>query len=194
MKQTGILNFLFFSRIAASLLLIVLSYCFISEVRGKKNVVDENVDYQLVPICEPSISKILAKESAIKTQKFLEFFKALSKQLMPLGFYAMKSDMQDVKKLESFRRRGIVLFHKYHSEQTIKDAIDDLNAANKAGVAVLQNLPSKYLKIKGKEFWRQHISALAENKQILVWYLPEETKWDDLKYLETLNFYFRLFS
>ena len=99
----------------------------------------------------------------------------------------MVEDIRDTKKLEALRRRGIILFHKYHSEQSVDNALEDLRSAREAGAAVLQNLPSKYLYTRGRRYWQQHVSSLADNEQVLVWYLPEETKAEDLDKLEQIG-------
>jgi len=69
----------------------------------------------------------------------------------------------------------------------VDKALADLRSAREAGAAVLQNLPSKYLYTRGSRYWQQHISSLADNEQILVWYLPEETKAEILDKLEWLG-------
>lgn len=51
----------------------------------------------------------------------------------------------------------------------------------------MQNLPDKYLATRGREFWQQHITALAGNDQILVWYLPEEVEMENLDKLEQIG-------
>jgi hypothetical protein len=123
----------------------------------------------------------------MSSQAFLKFFKTPTQQFIPLGFYAMVHDIRDSEKLKALGGRGIILFHRYHSEQSVNNALKDLVSAREAGVAVLQNLPRKYFKTRGMDFWQQHISALANNSQILVWYLPEETKEKDLDQLKQLS-------
>jgi hypothetical protein len=147
----------------------------------------QNAREQFIPISKPQIPAEFVEKAKAKSQAFLKFFKTPTKQFMPLGFYAMAADMRDVERLKALRQRGVILFHKYSSEQSIQDALGDLQSAREAGVAALQNLPSKYLVTRGEEFWQQHITALAGNDQILVWYLPEETKPENLDKLEQLG-------
>lgn len=184
MKKTANHKLLFPLFTAVALLLLLLLIPLIGNANEKKE--SEDIIYQNVTAYKPALPQQLVKDANAKSQEFLKFFKTPTKQLMPLGFYAMRYDMKDVATLEKLRHRGIVLFHKYHSEQPIADALDDLRVAKEAGAAVLQNLPSKYLTTRGNDYWRQYISTLADNKQILVWYLPEETEWENLKYLEMI--------
>jgi hypothetical protein len=147
----------------------------------------ENAGDKFIPICKPRIPAETIEKTEAKSQMFLSFFKTPTKQLIPLGFYAMAADMRNLEVLKALNRRGIILFHKYSSEQDIREALGDLQSAQEAGAAVLQNLPDKYLRTKGAEYWQQHIAALAKNNQILVWYLPEETKAKELDKLEQIG-------
>ena len=126
-------------------------------------------------------------ESQEKTEKFLSFFRTPNQQFIPLGFYAMADDMTNIEKLKSLREHGINLFHRYSSSQSVSRARNDLQAAKNAGVAVMQNLPRKHLKTPNQRFWQDHISGIVNDKQLLVWYLPEETDPDDLQYLRRIE-------
>ena len=44
-------------------------------------------------------------------------------QYIPLGLYAMVSNVRESEKLKALGKRGIILFHKYSSEQDIPDAM-----------------------------------------------------------------------
>ncbi len=148
-----------------------------------------------VNISQPQLSTDVAAEQSIRLQHILSFFKTPTKQFMPLGLYAMVDDIRNVERLKALGQRGVILFHKYDSQQTIVDALGDLRSAREAGVAILQNLPAEYLtepkvvrvKIRGKEFWQPYIATLVKNDQILAWYLPEEVKLEDLDKLEQLG-------
>ena len=161
----------------------------------------QNTNNTLIPISKSQIPAENVEKAEAQCQAFLKFFKTPAKQLMPLGFYAMAGDMQNPSLLKNFRQRGIILFHKYSGQQTIEDALADLRCAREAGTGILQNLPrtyvdsskaiynatgNTYFNAKEMEFWQHHISMLANNGQILVWYLPEETKAKDLDKLEQI--------
>jgi len=135
---------------------------------------------RVVPPSRTAMPPELADRAEIQTQKFLEFFKTQTQQLMPLGFFAMAHDMENVAVLSRLRRHGINLAHLYGSVQDVEHALADLRAAEKAGIGVLQNLPRAYMTTRGADFWQRHISALAGNEQILVWYLPEEVKPEEI--------------
>jgi hypothetical protein len=170
--------------VIVGLFIVILAACYAGQrIESKKNT----GSIRLVPMSQLHIPVESAKEAEVKSQAFLKFFKTPTKQFMPLGLFAMERYMRDSEKLEALRRRGIILFHKYHSQQEISNALADLRSAQKAGAAVLQNLPRKYLFTKGRDFWEQHISALVGNNQILVWYLPGETKAENLDKLELLS-------
>jgi hypothetical protein len=155
-----------------------------------------------VNISQSQLSKDLAVEQSKRLQHILSFFKTPTKQFMPLGFYAMTTDIRDVNLLQTLHQRGIILFHVYDGTQSIESALKDLQAAREAGVAVLQNLPRMYIdrskpiyhatenayfNAKEIEYWQQYITALAGNDQILVWYLPEEAKENELDKLAQLS-------
>jgi len=174
--------------IAISLFLIALcTFCFGRKAEGEKDAASSEAGGRLVPISQLQIPVELAEKVEIKSQAFLKFFKTSKVQFMPLGFYAMVENMRDVEKLSPLREHGINLVHKYNSKQNINDALADLQAARKVGIGVLQNLPRAFLMSGSLSFWRNHISALAGNNQILVWYLPEETKPEDLNKLEQIG-------
>jgi hypothetical protein len=189
MKQTGFKrSFIILALITTSSFLIALSaFCIEQKAEGQKDVVSNKFGGQLIPISQPRIPLELAKRAEMSSQSFLKFFKTPTQQFIPLGFYAMVHDIRDSEKLKALGNRGIILFHRYHSEQSVDKALKDLGSAREAGVAVLQNLPSKYFKTRGREFWQRHISALVGNSQILVWYLPEETKEKDMGRLKLIS-------
>ena len=189
MKQIGLkYRLIVLALIAISLLPIALcTFCFGRKAEGEKDAGSSEAGGRLIPISQRQIPVELAKKSEMSSGAFLKFFKTPTQQFIPLGFYAMVHDIRDSEKLEALRRRGIILFHRYHSEQSVDNALADLRSAREAGAAVLQNLPSKYLYTRGSRYWQQHISSLADNEQILVWYLPEETKAEDLDKLEWLG-------
>ena len=173
--------------VAASLLLAILCvFCCAQKTDREGNTVSDSAGKLSIPISRAQIPLGLVGKDEKRTQEFLKFFKTPTAQYIPLGLYAMVSDIRDSEKLKALGRRGIILFHKYSSEQDIPDAVADLRSAQKAGVAILQNLPSKYLLTRDERFWQQHILALAANDQILVWYLPEETKMEHLDKLEQI--------
>lgn len=189
MKQIGLkYRLIVLALIAISLLPIALcTFCFGRKAEGEKDAGSSEAGGRLIPISQRQIPVELAEKAEMSSGAFLKFFKTPTQQFIPLGFYAMVHDIRDSEKLKALRRRGIILFHRYHSEQSVDNALEDLRSAREAGAAVLQNLPRKYLSTRGRKFWQQHISSLAGNEQILVWYLPEETKAEDLDKLEQIG-------
>ena len=140
----------------------------------------------IIPECKIQLPPDPKKESQEKTERLLKFFRSPEQQFMPLGFYGMVNDMTNTEVLINLRKHGMNLVHKYGSMQPANIALRYLQAAKKAGIGVLQNLPTAYLKTADPDFWPNHISALADNKQILIWDLPEELPQEDLKYLEPI--------
>jgi hypothetical protein len=130
----------------------------------------------------PSESEIEQKASlpVAEAAPLLSFFKTPDQQLLPLGFLALTEDMKKPEILARLRTHRINLVHKYHSLQTLDDARLDLAAATTAGIGVLQNLPAKHLTSESTAFWDHHISQLAAERQFRIWYLPEETKEQDI--------------
>jgi len=204
MKQIGLkYRLIVLALIAISLLPIALcTFCFGRKAEGEKDAGSSEAGGRLIPISQLQMPVELAEEVEIKSQAFLKFFKTPTQQFIPLIFSAMVHDIRDSEKLEALRQRGIILFHKYAGRQSVENAMMDLRSAQKAGVAVLQNLPRTYLDkskaiynatdsphLNAKEikFWQRHISALAGNGQILVWYLPEEAKAKELNKLEQIG-------
>ena len=189
MKQTSLKYCMLVSALTTtSALLIALSAsCIEQKAEGKQEVVSNEFGGRLIPINQPQIPLKLANRAEVSSQAFLKFFKTPTQQFIPLGFYAMVHDIRDLETLKTLHRRGIILVHRYHSEQTVDRAFKDLESAREAGVGVLQNLPRKYFTTRGREFWQRHISALAGNEQILVWYLPEEAKEKDLGQLKLIS-------
>jgi len=189
MKQIGLkYRLTVLALITISLFPITLcTFCFGRKAEGEKDASSSETSGRLIPISQLRIPVELAEKVEIKSQAFLKFFKTPKVQFMPLGFYAMVENMRDVEKLSHLRKHGINLFHKYNSRQDINDALADLESAGKAGVGVLQNLPRAFFVSGSLSFWQNHISALAGNDQILVWYLPEETKAEDIDKLEQIG-------
>jgi hypothetical protein len=124
----------------------------------------------------PAIPTHLLTRHQSSCKNFLSAFKTNGQQMMPLGFYAMVNYIRDVDVLKGLKRSGFNLVHKYSSRQSIEDAYLDLKAAQQAHIGVLQNLPKAYTTKKDLRFWNNHVSSLAQNENIKVWYLPEERK------------------
>ena len=174
--------------------LIILSVCLLC--------FGQTASERFMPPSKSQIPAESAKEAEAKCRAFLNFFKTPAKQFMPLGFYGMAAYMQNPDELRILRQGGVVLFHKYSGTQTIEDALADLRSAQEAGAVTLQNLPrtyidgsnaiynatkSTYLNAKEIEFWQKYITALANNDQILAWYLPEEIEPNNLDKWEQLS-------
>lgn len=139
----------------------------------------------IIPMSRAMVPEDIKEGASQKEEHLLSFFKTPQQQLMPLGFYDMEKDMDNVEVLKELRKNHINLAQKYKSHQTIENAEKDLEAAQQAGIGVLQNLPGAYLK-EGRGFWSHHISQLADNKQILVWYLTEEIQKKDMPYVKCI--------
>jgi hypothetical protein len=140
----------------------------------------------IFPQAKQRLSEDLLDKANERTKWFTSFFKTPEQQMMPLGFFAMTEDMRNVNVLKNLREKGILMVHLYSRKQTVKDALGDINAAKSAGISVLQNLPSEYLKTGSSLFWQEHISQLAQQQQIIAWYLPEETNAEDFPWLRSL--------
>ena len=172
--------------VTAAVGLGTIYYCFAEEIPTHQIASNNKVVHGFVPMSKIQLPDNLAGKAEKQTRSLLDFFKTSEQQLIPLGFYAMVDKMQDVKVLSHLQRHYINLVHKYGSHQSVANALSDLRAAKEAGVGVLQNLPRARLKTKGRSYWQVHISALKDNKQILMWYLPEEMKLDELKYIRQI--------
>jgi hypothetical protein len=134
----------------------------------------------------PPIPTHLLTHHQSSCKKFLSAFKTNGQQMMPLGFYAMVDYIRDADVLKGLKRSGFNLVHKYNSRQSIEDAYLDLKAAQQAHIGVLQNLPKAYITNKDLRFWNNHVSSLAQNENIKVWYLPEERKQNEFDRLRDL--------
>jgi hypothetical protein len=175
--------------ITTSLLLVYLYVCAFGQKGRSDNALAEMESAEgVVPPSQPPIPAELTNRAQTRAQEFLKFFKTPMQQFIPLGFYGMTTgDLRNTDALSRLRKRGIILFHKAFSEQPLQNALEDLQSARKAGVAILQNLPRKFLFTRKRNFWQYHISGLAPNDQILVWYLPEEIKAQNLNKLEMIS-------
>jgi len=80
---------------------------------------------------------------------------------------------------------GFQAVHLYDSRQTLTSAIRYLEAAEEAGLQVIQNMPSAYLH-DGDEFWIEWVSTLAAYDNLVWWYLPEEPRITDQETMERL--------
>jgi hypothetical protein len=93
---------------------------------------------------------------------------------MPLGFIGMEVHMRHQSDLASLVSNNMNLVHKYSSTQTVEDALLDIEAAEIAGIMVLQNMPSAKIAFAITDFWESHIRGLVNEQQIGMWYIPEE--------------------
>ncbi len=168
------------------LLLQSTSFCDVKTIGNFPIAANNQVIDGIIPDSKIQLPSEFEKESREKTENLLRFFRAPGQQFLPLGMYAMVYDMTDVEKLKQLQEHGINLSHKYLGRQTVRSALKDLRAAKEAGIGVMQNLPWVYLKTDDPSFWPNHISGLVDNRQIMIWYLPEEIKPKDLGYVKRI--------
>jgi hypothetical protein len=122
-----------------------------------------------------------------KVASILKGFGGQGQQRVPLGFLGMVEDMRSQEVLTRLDENQINLVHIYASFQTLENARLDLAAAQTAGMGVLQNLPQQYLTTESPAFWDNRVSQLAVEQQLKIWYLPEETKEQDIPRLRQLS-------
>jgi len=88
---------------------------------------------------------------------------------LPLGLYT-------VPRTDSFNKvkaGGFNMVQVYHDTQSLAEAQAYLEAAEAAGLRVLQNMPRDYLNADD-EFWIQWVTTLSAYDALAWWYLPEE--------------------
>lgn len=139
----------------------------------------------IIPMSRTLMPEDVKDEAQKKEAYVLSFFKTPQQQLMPLGFFAMAEDMKNVEVLRNIRSCGINLVHCY-GVGSFNYASDYLKAAREAGIGVLQNLPASYMKNKSPQWLRNGIREIAQDQQLLYWYLPEESQPGDLENLQIL--------
>ena len=102
----------------------------------------------------------------------------------PVGLYAVESSS-----FSDVQAAGFDRVHQYDSKQDESDAIAYLQAAEAAGLGVVQNMPSDFLAYS-EAFWAGRIDALSPYAALDVWYLPEEPT--NLSAIEQLHDWVRL--
>lgn len=80
--------------------------------------------------------------------------------------------------MQAARAAGFQMVHIYDSGQSLNDAILYLEAAQAAGLHVMQNMSSAHLH-DGDDFWIEWVSTLAAYDNLAWWYLPEEARLPD---------------
>lgn len=86
----------------------------------------------------------------------------------PLGLYTVP-----INKLQEVQAGGFNLVQLYHDTQSLEEAISYLEAAEEAGLMVLQNMPRDFLDASD-EFWIKWVTTLSAYDSLAWWYLPEE--------------------
>lgn len=113
-------------------------------------------------------------------------FGANGRLLMPLGFYAVAHRFRKTDEIKRLVKNGITFIHRYDGRLTVEKALEDIDNAVKAGVPVALNLPRAYLDYD-RQWWTNYLEALVDQQQIVIWYLPEEPKAEDLPHLRKLT-------
>lgn len=88
---------------------------------------------------------------------------------MILGLYGV--DPQD--DLALIADSGIDVIHQYYQTQPLSNAIAYLDAAQAAGLRVVQNMPVARL-TEGDAFWIGWVTTLSAHPALHWWYMPEE--------------------
>jgi hypothetical protein len=86
----------------------------------------------------------------------------------PLSLYNVQ-----IPSFAAVKSAGMDWVHQYDSIQSEGEAITYLQAAESAGLEVVQNMPADYLTYP-EAFWADRIDALSPYDTLSVWYLPEE--------------------
>ncbi|RKY08301.1 MAG: hypothetical protein DRP56_04325 [Planctomycetota bacterium] len=139
-----------------------------------------------IPMSRSMLRPELKDKAREKEAYVLSFFKTPDQQLMPLGFFAMVEDIRNVENLRKIRSRGINIIQSYGRVRSFEKALGNLEAARKAGIGVVQYLPGSYMERESPQWWQKRIRLIARDKQLMLWYLPEESQPEDLKDLQML--------
>lgn len=122
-------------------------------------------------------------------QKIVEkHFTAGDRLLMPLGFFAVTNHIRKTDEMKRLVENGITFIHRYTRELTIERSHEDIDNAIKAGIPLAVNLPPMYLP-EDLQWWTTFLQAraLVDQKQIIIWYLPEEPGLKNLSKLRQLT-------
>jgi len=139
---------------------------------------------------DPIRVNIKNPRSADFQQKIERYFAAGDRLLMPLGFYSVGLGHHKNNEMKRSVRRGITFIQryagsKYGSQTTLANAHKDISNAKKAGVELALTLPRQFLD-RDSEWWMNYLQTLESEKQIAIWYLPEEPEVADLPRLKRL--------
>jgi hypothetical protein len=115
------------------------------------------------PVVTPANSQLLPlqKNAGVNLPVFNPDFFLVGLYNVPI------SGFEDVKK------RGFNSVHLYHDTQSLAEAEAYLQAADKMGLKVIQNMPHDYI-LAGDDFWINWVKVLSKYNALLWWYLPEE--------------------
>ena len=134
---------------------------------------------QLVAETTPAkqVAPIRARGENQRAQEFQQmlekYFAAGDRLLMPLGFFAVTNHIRKTSEMERLAKNGITLIHRYDNQLPVWRIYDDIRNAVKAGVPLAVNLPREKLK-NDDRWWEDYLRSFIDNKQIIIWYLPEE--------------------
>lgn len=117
-----------------------------------------------------------------------KYFTAGDRLLMPLGFFAVTNHIRKTDEMKRLVENGITFIHRYTRELTIERSREDIDNAIKAGIPLAVNLPPMYLS-EDLQWWTTFLRAraLVNQKQIIIWYLPEEPGSENLPKLRRLT-------
>ncbi len=126
--------------------------------------------------------------SADFQQKIEKHFAAEERLLMPLGVFAVTNHIRKTDEMKRLVKNGMTFIHRYTKELTIKRSREDIDNAIKAGIPLAVNLPPMYLP-EDLQWWTTFLQAraLVDQKQIIIWYLPEEPGSENLPKLRQLT-------
>lgn len=127
---------------------------------------------------EPVRENIKNPRSANFQQKIEKYFAAGDRLLMPLGFYSVGQGHHKNDEMKRSVHRGITFIQryavkKYDSQATLENAHKDISNAKEAGVGLALTLPTQFLD-RDSEWWMSYLQTLEPERQVLIWYLPEE--------------------
>lgn len=120
-------------------------------------------------------------------QKMVEkHFTAGDRLLMPLGVFAVTNYIRKTDEMKRLVRDGITFIQRYDGNLTIARACEDRDNAAKAGVPLALSFSLSHLKYDPR-WWTNYLQALVDQKQIIIWYLPEEPGSENLPELRRLT-------
>ena len=135
---------------------------------------------------DPVRVNIKNPRSADCQQKIEKYFAAGDRLLMPLGFFAVTNHIRKTDEMRRLGKSGITFVQRYDGNLTIARACEDVANVAKAGVPLALSFSRSHLKYD-QQWWTNYLQRLLEQKQIVIWYLPEEPGLENLLKLRQLS-------